>query len=315
MNGSIKVESQVNGVTQSVKTGVLEISNLTATIMENNRSYTYRRFSKQYQANASRELEFHKQVQSYTTNATITISGTMICKDLKINTTFSKTFSGDDLIKANRKCPYHTGCDFRITDSEVSNIITHDVIFKTETGGYINNGTSDISYTNIIDNSDFPTVPSVKAAGKNYSFAGWFDESGKIVTNFPKTVTKDYVFIAKWNEEVIPSPTPVVTPSATPVVTPSTTPVVTPSTTPVVTPSTTPVVTPSTTPVVTPSATPVVTPSATPANKTHVTPKPKHPTSKYVPVTGESDIIVYVFVAFLISGIGLIVFLRYKKKH
>lgn len=205
-NGTISVDTQINGVSQGVKTGTLVISNLTATVNDYGYTNTYSDFSTQSQV-GSGELEFHKDVWGFSTSAVITISGTMICDELGINTTFTKEISGDSLAAAVQECPGRSGCDIRITEDEVNNTITHNVTFRTEAGGTINSDTADIAYTNIIDGSAFPDIP-ITTANEHYEFDGWYDENGNKVESFPSIVTENRVFVAKW-KQVSTDPTPV----------------------------------------------------------------------------------------------------------
>ena len=210
-NGTISVDTQINGVSQGVKTGTLVISNLTATVNDYGYTNTYSDFSTQSQV-GSGELEFHKDVWGFSTSAVITISGTMICDELGINTTFTKEISGDSLAAAVQECPGRSGCDIRITEDEVNNTITHNVTFRTEAGGTINSDTVDIAYTNIIDGSAFPKIP-ITTPNEHYEFDGWYDEGGNKVESFPSIVTEDRVFVAKWRQ-VSTDPTPVTPVSA-----------------------------------------------------------------------------------------------------
>lgn len=207
VNGTITVDTQVDGVSQRKKTGTITVSDLTAKVVDSGQEKVYTRFTKQTQANQSKELEFHTETSSFTKSATITITGTMKSGELGINTSFTKVVSGSAIDAAVEECPYHIGCDIRITDTEIVNTITHNVTFKTEAGGKINGGTENINYTNVIDGSVFPEIPKTEAES-NYEFVGWFNESGNQVTNFPKKVTEDYVFVAKW-KKVSENPTPV----------------------------------------------------------------------------------------------------------
>lgn len=120
VNGTITVDTQVNGVSQSKKTGTITVSNLTAKVLDSGQERVYTRFVKQTQANQSKELEFHDDTSSFTKSATITITGTMKSEELRINTSFTKVVSGSDIDAAVEKCPYHIGCDIRITNPEPS---------------------------------------------------------------------------------------------------------------------------------------------------------------------------------------------------
>ncbi len=88
--------------------------------------------------------------------------------------------------------------DYKLIYNFLERVETHDVIFKTEAGGKINAGTTDISYTNVIDGTGFPEIPQTEA-DEHYEFVGWYDEADNAVTTFPTTVDKDYTFIANRN--------------------------------------------------------------------------------------------------------------------
>lgn len=198
VSGNITVDTQLNGVSQGTKTGIITVSNLTATVTDEGITKSYDKFSMQSQAGTG-EKEYHVQTYGFSSSAVITISGIMQCSELGINTQFSKEFSGDAIAAAIQECPMHIGCDFRITETDIVNTVTHDVIFKTEAGGKINAGTTDISYTNVIDGTGFPEIPQTEA-DEHYEFVGWYDEADNAVTTFPTTVDKDYTFIAKWKQ-------------------------------------------------------------------------------------------------------------------
>ena len=204
--GTITVDTQLNGVSQGTKTGAIIVSNLTATVTDGGIARSYSDFHLQSQAGTG-EREYHVETYGFTKSAVITISGTMQCDELGINTQFSKEFSGDAIDAAVQECPGHIGCDFRITETDIVNTVTHNVIFKTEAGGKINAGTTDISYTNVIDGTGFPEIPQTEA-DEHYEFVGWYDEAGNAVTAFPTIVDKDYTFIAKW-KQISTNPTPV----------------------------------------------------------------------------------------------------------
>jgi uncharacterized repeat protein (TIGR02543 family) len=216
VEGTISVETQINGVSQGKQTGTIIVSNISATIVDDGETRTYTNFSTQTQI-GSGEMEFRKNVTRFSSSAVITISGTMVCEKLNINTTFSKTLFEDDVTAAILECPTHGGCDIRITENEVANIVTHNVVFKTEEGGKIDGDTANISYINVIDGTTFPDIPKT-TPNDNYEFIGWYDESGNPVTEFPSAVKQDWVFIAKWKE--IPKPTATATPEPTATATP-----------------------------------------------------------------------------------------------
>ena len=83
---------------------------------------------------------------------------------------------------------------------------TYTVTFKTETGGKIDGNMSDVTHSVAYD-SDFPETPGV-TADTHYEFDKWVDENGNKVTTFPKKVTGNATYIAKW-KQVSTDPTPV----------------------------------------------------------------------------------------------------------
>ena len=85
-----------------------------------------------------------------------------------------------------------------------TNTETYSVIFKAEKGGRFYGDVISSSYKNLPYGSVFPTVPK-EITEENYEFLGWYDENGNKVDSFPSTVTRNYVFTAKWsNGETTP---------------------------------------------------------------------------------------------------------------
>ena len=76
---------------------------------------------------------------------------------------------------------------------------TYTITFKTEAGGTINGGTDNVTGT-YTEGAAFPERPAI-AANSGYSFAGWYDESGNKVTEWPATVTASATYTAKWTED------------------------------------------------------------------------------------------------------------------
>ncbi|WP_277216341.1 InlB B-repeat-containing protein [Pseudoflavonifractor capillosus] len=76
---------------------------------------------------------------------------------------------------------------------------TYTITFKTEAGGTINGGTDNVTGT-YTEGAAFPERPAT-AANSGYSFAGWYDESGNKVTEWPATVTASATYTAKWTED------------------------------------------------------------------------------------------------------------------
>ena len=72
----------------------------------------------------------------------------------------------------------------------------YHIVYKTETGGTINGGTSPISSL-CEAGTTYPASP-ILAAKDGYEFIGWYREDGTIVTEFPQTVCKNATYTAKW---------------------------------------------------------------------------------------------------------------------
>ena len=199
INGQVSIDQQINGVSQEEKKVTVNISDVSVEIEENNKKKTYTNFREQTQS-GSKEREFHKDVDPFTKNAKITVRCRISSTELDIDTQFEKVYSGADIDAAIEECPYHIGCDIRITSREIKNVITYDVIFKSDEGGKFENEEQYIEHINIISGEAFPKVPQL-TADENYEFAGWYDESTNLkIEEFPKTVTKDLTVVAKWKK-------------------------------------------------------------------------------------------------------------------
>lgn len=197
VNGQVYIDTQINGVSQDYKQTVVNISDISVEIEENGKTKTYTNFTEQTQS-GSQEREYHKNVDSFTKDAIITVSGRITSQELNLDMTFSKVYSGDSLLAAVNECPAKSGCDIRITSEEIKNIITYDIIFRTEEGGKFEDDQEHIDYTNIVSGESFPNIPEI-IADENYEFLGWYDENANTkIESFPSTVDGDMVVIAKW---------------------------------------------------------------------------------------------------------------------
>lgn len=72
---------------------------------------------------------------------------------------------------------------------------TYTITFTTEAGGTL---TGKTEYTDLAYNADFPTEPE-KVANTGYYFDGWYKDGTK-VTSFPKKVTENATYTAKWTQ-------------------------------------------------------------------------------------------------------------------
>ncbi len=199
INGQVSIDQQINGVSQEEKKVIVNISDVSVEIEENNKKKTYTNFREQTQS-GSKEREFHKDVDPFTKNAKITVRCRITSTELNIDMQFEKAYSGADIEAAIEECPYHIGCDIRITSREIKNVITYDVIFKSDEGGNLENEEQYIEHINIISGEAFPKVPQL-TADENFEFVGWYDENTNLkIEEFPKTVTKDLTAVAKWKK-------------------------------------------------------------------------------------------------------------------
>lgn len=214
--GTLTVTTKINGVVQGTPQ-TLNVTVTSASASVNGTTYQLGR-----KMGVGKENEWHKDIRGLSLDDAIVITYTISysVNNVPKSSTGTLTCTRAMLEAAVQECPQHTGFDFNIAAQDVTNLITHDVIFKTEEGGTINGGTADVAYTGVLNGSAFPAVPTT-APGEAYTFDGWYDESGAKVTTFPETVTRDYVYTARWL--VAPTPTPEVTP--TPEATPEATPV------------------------------------------------------------------------------------------
>ena len=71
--------------------------------------------------------------------------------------------------------------------------LTYTITFTTEAGGTL---TGTTEHTGLAYNADFPTEPG-KVANPGYYFDGWYKDGTK-VTSFPKKVTENATYTAKW---------------------------------------------------------------------------------------------------------------------
>lgn len=197
IDGQVYIDTQINGVSQDYKNVVVDIYDVSIEIDENNEKKKYTSLEEQINQDNG-EKNFYKDVDFFSENAVITINGMIKSEDLNINMTFNKMYSKEKLLEAIQECPNQNGCDIRITSEEVKNIITYDVIFKTEDGGKFFDDQEYIEHINIVPGETFPNEPEL-IPNENYNFLGWYNEdTGLKIEEFPLIVTEDCIIIAKW---------------------------------------------------------------------------------------------------------------------
>ncbi len=116
---------------------------------------------------------------------------------------FSHTYTGQELIDAINACPAHcplkSGMDLTINEGYIVNTNKYNVTFKTDAGGTINGGTTDVSNLNITEGCTFPTSPTTTASA-DHTFDGWYDILNNKISAFPATVTATATYTARWTD-------------------------------------------------------------------------------------------------------------------
>jgi hypothetical protein len=131
-------------------------------------------------------------------NETITIFGRLISDDLGIDTTFNKTFTKDDILNNEEFENDDNNYNIVFSANDLKDLITYDVVFKSDEGGAFCEELDNVEYFNIIPYSEFPEIPDLKA-NDEFKFLGWYDEiQDCYIENFPESVDRDYVISAKW---------------------------------------------------------------------------------------------------------------------
>lgn len=196
----VLIDTQINGVSQDYNKEKVQITNLSIEIEDNNTTKKYEDFKeKKYKGQAGVKL-YYKKVDTFTENAIIKVKGIIKLKDLNINVAFTKKYCVKEIIKTIEGSSGNRECNINITSNDLKNMITYDVIFKTEDGGKFNEDLEYIEHVNIISGKEYPNVPELRA-NDNYNFLGWYDEeTGLKINEFPSKVTKDSTVIAKWQK-------------------------------------------------------------------------------------------------------------------
>lgn len=197
IDGQVSIDTQINGASQDYKNVVVDISDISVEIEDKNKKKTYTNFNEQTQ-HGSGVKEYYKEIDPFSEDATITVKGRIKSEELNLNVTFSKMYSVEDLLTIIDRIINHGGCNIRIASEEIKNIITYDVVFKTEEGGKFSDDLEYIEHVNIVSGEQYPNIPKV-IANENYKFLGWYDEeTGLKINEFPSKVTKDLTAVAKW---------------------------------------------------------------------------------------------------------------------
>ncbi|MBP3502230.1 MAG: InlB B-repeat-containing protein [Clostridia bacterium] len=197
IDGQVSIDTQINGASQDYNNVVVDISDISVEIEDNNQKKIYTNFNEQTQQ-GSVVKKYYKDVDPFSEDAILTVNGKIKSEELNLNVTFSKMYLVEDLLTIIDSIINYDGCNIRITSEEVKNIITYDVVFKTEEGGKFSDGLEYIEHVNIISGEKYPNIPEV-ISNQNYKFLGWYDEeTGLKINEFPSKVTKDLTAVAKW---------------------------------------------------------------------------------------------------------------------
>ena len=196
IDGQVSIDTQINGVSQDYRKINIDISEILVEIEENNQKKIYTNFIDQTKQGNTKK-EYHKEVDSFSENAIITVTGRIKFDELNINRIFSKTYSEETLLEAMEEYPLQSGCNIKITSEELKKIITYDVIFKIEDGGKFDDDQKYIEHVNLLSGDMFPNLPEV-ISDENYKFLGWYnEETGLKIDELPDIVTEDLIAIAK----------------------------------------------------------------------------------------------------------------------
>lgn len=205
-NVTISIESQVcidtqtNGVSTDYKEAVVEISNMSLEIAENGYEKKYFDFIESSETEGCIK-KYYTEVEPFSKNAKLTIKGQAYSDEINVNTEFEEVFSSEELLSFIKESKGKSGCSINITARELKNIITYDIVFKSDDGGNFQNEQNYIDYTNILPGEEFPELPILNA-NENYEFLGWYDETIDLpIEKFPSEVTSDFYVIAKWKQK------------------------------------------------------------------------------------------------------------------
>ena len=177
LDGTLTIEHQIDGVTQSSTTLNVTVSHPSANVAGPD---SFSLSESDFHLDSANN-EFRATGLSFLWPDTVTVNATLTDQN-NIEYHIQHTFGQNEILAAWNLCPgtewgYTKGFDFVITALDVENQITNTVTYKTTAGGTIDGGTDDIVHTGILDGGDCPTPP-VTSANSGYNFLGWTKNGG-----------------------------------------------------------------------------------------------------------------------------------------
>ena len=192
IDGQVLVDTQVNGVSIDYNEIPLNVSNVSIEIDDNGSSKKYDNLVCNYEDNHN--YEFLGNIDKFSENAKLIVTGKISSNELNINTEFKKEYLTNEISINN------TECNLEITSRELKDIITYDVFFRSDDGGLLEENQYNLEYTSIMPEEKFTALPDL-VANESYKFIGWYDEQqNTFIQSFPNSVDQDYIITAKWEK-------------------------------------------------------------------------------------------------------------------
>ena len=192
IDGQVSVDTQVNGVSIDYNEISLNVSNVKIEIDDNENKKLYDNLVCNYEEDHN--YEYSVNVENFSENAKLIVTGEISSNELNINNEFKKEYLTNEITTSN------TEYNLEITSRELKDIITYDVIFRSDDGGLLEENQYNLEYTSIMPKGEFPVLPNL-VANEGYKFIGWYDEQqNTFIQNFPNSVDHDYIITAKWEK-------------------------------------------------------------------------------------------------------------------
>lgn len=194
IDGQVHIDTQVNGVSVDYNEVPLEISDVYIEVddYENQKKYDYL----ECDYSEDHKYEFSGNIDQFSDKAKFIVNGRICSDELNIDKIFQKTYSKDEITN----CSYNGKQEYsiEITSNDLKDIITYDVIFRSDNGGVLEEEQYNVEYINIIPGEKFPELPDL-ISNNDYNFIGWYDEQQKCyLKEFPDCVDQDYIITARW---------------------------------------------------------------------------------------------------------------------
>lgn len=192
IDGQVSVDTQVNGVSIDYNEISLNVSNVKIEIDDNGNKEIYDNLVCNYEKDHN--YEYSVNVNNFSENAKLIVTGEISSNELNISNEFKKEYLTNEITTSDAEY------NLEITSRELKDIITYDVIFRSDDGGLFEENQYNLEYTSIMPEGKFPVLPDL-AADENYKFIGWYDEQqNTFIQSFPTSVDHDYIIIAKWEK-------------------------------------------------------------------------------------------------------------------